>query len=102
MCVTRPLLSVPAGKPVTRAKRMIVTTVKVYAVIKGYHAYKRHPRIGTVLRCEPDYDNPTDEQAMGVYDARGNMVGHVPATPVALHRELRQIYKQNNHLPITW
>ena len=75
--------------------------IKVYAVIKGYHIYKKRPKVGTELLCEPDLESTVDDYAMGVYDTHEDLVGYVPASPAALQIELHNLYKQHG-MRITW
>ena len=61
-------------------------SIKVFSNIKGYHAYKEKCSIGTKLNVEMELTNKYDKYAMIVKSQEGNIVGHVPARPVALQK----------------
>ena len=52
----------------------------VEATVRGYHAYlyDTSVRIGEILTCELELDNPHDRYAVAVKNQDGNLVGHVP------------------------
>ncbi|KAK3698428.1 hypothetical protein QZH41_007970 [Actinostola sp. cb2023] len=52
----------------------------IEATVRGYHAYLDNAsvRIGEILTCEMEHDNPHDKYAVAVKNQDGNLVGHVP------------------------
>ena len=52
----------------------------VEVTVRGYHAYldSVSVRIGEILTCERELDNPHDKYAVAVKTQDGKLVGHVP------------------------
>ena len=81
---------------------MVMREIRVYAVVKGYHAYKVKPEVGDVLECHKEPLNSHDSKAVKVQTSEGRMVGHVPAKPVALNTGIYEILDTWPAFPVGW
>ena len=78
-----------------------MTKIKVNSVVKGYHAYKVKPNIGSVciVRREGDFGgNPS----FAVISAENTVIGHVPAKPIKLNAAFVEILDLSKSLQFKW
>ena len=71
-----------------------VSEILIFACIKGYHAYKIRPTVGDILDVRRNEKNQYDKNAIGIYDTRGHLVGHVPAKPVPLNMCIKEFLEK--------
>ena len=64
--------------------------VSIFAVVKGYHKYKYFPELGAVGVVVDASGDGGDTDALAVRFRGLHVAGHVPATPIKLHRIFRE------------
>ena len=74
--------------------------VKIHAIVKGYHAYRVKPNVGSMCNVNIDVGNKFDTEAVKV-EFMGDTIGHVPATPYKLNRGIYDVLTHHN-FPVTW
>ena len=76
--------------------------IRIYGVVKGYHAYRVKPRVGEVLVCKMEPENTYDKKAVRVVNKDGQTIGHVPAIPVSLNAGIFEILETWPAFPVQW
>ena len=76
--------------------------IKIQSIVKGYHHYKIKPDIGVVCNVVREPNNKYDNFAMAVLNENGNIIGHVPATPVALNKVIFEALDLSSSFTCNW
>ena len=72
----------------------------IHAVVKGYHAYRRKVAHDDECVCVHEPTNKFDQEAVVVLTQDGDIVRHVPASPVKMNSALLAIMQDG--LDIKW